>query len=171
MHAFRDAFHAKDARKREEQRVGGERVISKRSALARRGADEATLKHDLVVDLLALINTVDLGSVVELEDLEYVYRSVLNYGLPDLGRLTSEEFEVDEIAENLRSALIQHEPRLVPESLRIDRDEEFDDVNQRIRFNVSAAMFYQPADLPIEFVAEIDIGSGKILLSRLPVAP
>ena len=27
-----------------------------------------------------------------------------------------------------------------------------------------------PLDVPIEFVAEIDIGSGKVQLTRLPVA-
>lgn len=171
MYAFRDAFEAGDARKRVEERIGGERVVSRRSALARRGADETLLKRNLVTDLLALINTVDLGSVDDLSGFDYVSRSILNYGLPDLARLTSEEADVAEIATDLRTALMEHEPRLVPETLRIERDENFDDVNQRIRFNVSAEMFCRPADIPVEFVAEIDIASGKILLTRLPVSP
>jgi len=40
MFAFRDAFDAKDARKRIEERRGGEKVISGRGSLKRRGADE-----------------------------------------------------------------------------------------------------------------------------------
>jgi type VI secretion system protein ImpF len=171
MYAFRDAFEARDATKRVDDRVAGERVLSRRSALARRGVDETLLKRNLVADLLSLINTIDLGSATDLSDLSYVSQSILNYGLPDLARLTSEQVEVDEIANNLRAALLQHEPRLVSESLHIEREQAFDDVNQRIRFNVSADMFCQPVDVPIEFVAEIEIASGKVVLSRLPVAP
>lgn len=171
MYAFRDAFDEKDARKRIEERVNGERRVSRRSALSRRGTDETLLKRNLVFDLLSLVNTIDLGSAIDISDFDYVKRSILNYGLPDLARLTSEEFEVDQIAGDLRRALLQHEPRLIPETLRIERNDDFDDLNQRIRFNVSAEMACRPVDVPIEFVAEIEIASGKVVLSRLPVAP
>ncbi len=170
MFAFRDAFDVGDARKRIEERVGGERVISGRSSLKRRGADETVLKRNLAVDLLALVNTIDLGSAVDLTDVEYVGRSVLNFGLYDVSHLTSEEMGVDAIARNLSAALIQHEPRLNSETLQVQRDTTFDDVNQRIRFTVSAEMACKPLDVPIEFVAEIDVGSGKVQLTRLPVS-
>ena len=168
MFAFRDAFDVRDAKKRLEERVGGERVLSGRGSLKRRGADETVLKRNLAVDLLALVNTIDLGSAVDLTDLDYVGRSVLNFGLYDVAHLTSEEVGVDAIARNLSAALVQHEPRLNAETLRVERDKGFDDVNQRVRFTVSAEMACDPLDVPIEFVAEIDVGSGKVLLSRLP---
>lgn len=169
MFAFRDAFDARDARQRIEERVAGERVLAARGSLKRRGADEATLKRNLAVDLLSLVNTIDLGSSIELDEHEFVARSVLNYGLYDISHLTSEEVGVDMIARNLRAALLQHEPRLKRETLRVQRAENFDEVNQRIRFDVVAEMACKPVDVPIEFVAEIDMGSGKVQLSRLPV--
>lgn len=169
MYAFREAFEEKDARKLVEERVDGERVVSRRSALARRGPDETLLKRHLVHDLLSLINTIDLGSAADLSDLDYVKHSVLNFGLPDLARLTSEEFEVGQIADDLREALLEHEPRLIRETLRVERNNDFDDVNQRIRFSVGAEMACRPTAVPIEFIAEIEIASGKIVLSRLPV--
>ncbi|HEU4463229.1 MAG TPA: aminotransferase class IV, partial [Solirubrobacterales bacterium] len=55
----------------------------------RRGADEAVLKRNLAVDLLALVNTIDLSSAVDLDDFEHVGRSVLNFGLRDVAHLTS----------------------------------------------------------------------------------
>jgi type VI secretion system protein ImpF len=170
MFAFRDAFDAGDARKRIEQRRGGEKVISGRGSLTRRGADETILKRNLAVDLLALVNTIDLASAVDLGDFEHVGRSVLNYGLYDVAHLTAEEMGVDAIARDLSAALLQHEPRLNSETLRVVRDKEFDEVNQRIRFTVSAEMSCKPLDVPIDFVAEIDIGSGKVQLTRLPVS-
>jgi type VI secretion system protein ImpF len=165
MYAFRDAFDAGDARKRIEERVGGERVLSGRGSLKRRGADEALLKRNLSLDLAALANTIDLASAVDLEGFDFVSRSVLNYGLRDVSELTSEEVGVSEVA---RDALLQHEPRLNAETLTVERDKDFDDVNQRIRLVVSAEMACKPLDVPIEFVAEIDVGSGKVQLSRLP---
>ena len=170
MFAFRDAFDAKDARKRIEERRDGEKVISGRGSLKRRGADETALKRNFAVDLLALVNTVDLASVIDLDDLEHVGRSVLNFGLYDVAHLTSEEVGVEAVARGLSAALLNHEPRLNPETLNVVREQNFDEVNQRIRFTVSAEMSCAPLDVPIEFVAEIDIGSGKVQLTRLPVS-
>jgi type VI secretion system protein ImpF len=170
MFAFRDAFDAKDARKRIEERRNGEKVISGRGSLKRRGADETILKRNLAVDLLALVNTIDLASAIDLGDFEHVGRSVLNFGLYDIAHLSSEETGVDAIARDLSAALLQHEPRLNTETLQVVRDQDFDDVNQRIRFTVSAEMACKPLDVPIEFVAEIDVGSGKVQLTRLPVS-
>ena len=118
MFAFRDAFDAGDARKRIEERKGGEKVISGRGSLKRRGADETLLKRNLAVDLLSLVNTIDLASAIDLSDFEHVGRSVLNFGLYDVAHLTSEEMGVDAIARDLSAALIQHEPRLNSDTLQ-----------------------------------------------------
>jgi type VI secretion system protein ImpF len=170
MFAFRDAFEKGDARTKLDMRVGGERVVSGRGSLRRRGADEALLKKDLALDLLSLVNTIDLSSVVDLEGLERVKQSVLNFGLQDVTRLTSEDDGVFSIGDNLITALRQHEPRLYQDSLTVDREGSFDDVEQRIRFNVAAEMSCRPFDVPVEFVAEVDVGAGKLQLTRLPIA-
>ncbi|WP_274627902.1 type VI secretion system baseplate subunit TssE [Arvimicrobium flavum] len=166
MSAFREAFAARDARKRIVQTVSGERIVPGRHSSQRRG-DEGALRRDLAIDLMALLNTIDLGSSVDLENYAHVRRSIVNYGLSDVGRLTSEEERVNLIRDDLRTALVQFEPRLNPETIHIERDEKVDD-EQRVRFTVSVEMFCRPADLAVEFVAEVDVGSGKINLSRLP---
>ena len=168
MSAFREAFAVRDADKRIVQTVDGERVVPGRYSSQRRG-DETSLRRDLSADLVALLNTVDLASTVDLTGLEQVRKSILNYGISDVGRLTSDEARVAQIKDDLRAALVQFEPRLNPASLQIERSEaDDDDVNQRVRFEVSAEMFCKPTDVSIDFVAEIDVGSGKINLTRLP---
>lgn len=167
MHAFRDAFEAGDASKKLNQRVGGEKVISGRGSLKRRGADESILRKDLAVDLLSLVNTIDLGSAVDLEKFDYVSKSVLNFGLYDVSHLTSQEKAVEEIASDLMTALLQHEPRLNPETLNVERSAIFDESNQKMRYEISAEMLSKPLDIPIEFVAEVDVGSGKVQISQL----
>jgi type VI secretion system protein ImpF len=166
MSAFRQSFEAHDSRHREVKTLKGERVIAGRQSQGR--GDEASLKRDLSIDLTALLNTTDLGSVIDLADFPFVRESILNFGLYDVAHLVSEEVGVEAIADDLAAALKEFEPRLDASSLVIERSELNDDVNQRVRFSVSAEMFCTPANLPVDFVAEVEIGSGKILLSRLP---
>jgi type VI secretion system protein ImpF len=170
MLAFRESFQSGDAAKRVEERVAGERVLSARGSLRRRGADEVLLKRDLAVDLMSLVNTIDLASAVDISDLDYVMRSVVNYGLPDLSRLTSLEVGVDEVGAYLKEALLAHEPRLRPESIHVERSSEVSDETHRVSFSVSAEMACSPLDLPTEFVAEVDVGSGNLRLTRLPIS-
>jgi type VI secretion system protein ImpF len=168
MLAFREAFAAGDSAKRIEERVGGERVVSGRGSLKRRGADEAVLKRDLAIDLTSLMNTVDLASAVDISDLDYVRKSIVNYGLPDLSGLTSQDVAIANIGQHLKAALLAHEPRLRPESIHIERGSEVDDETHRVNFSVYAEMACSPLDLPTEFVAEVDIGSGAMRLTKLP---
>ena len=170
MLAFREAFREGDAAKRIEERVAGERVVSARGSLRRRGADEALLRRDLATDLLSLVNTINLGSALDISDLDYVKRSIVNYGLPDLTALTSLEEGVAEIGEHFKIALLAHEPRLRPESIHVEQNTDVEDETHRVRFSVSAEMACTPFDLPTEFVAEVDTGSGNLRLTRLPIS-
>lgn len=170
MLAFREAFEEGDARERLEERVGGERVVSGRGLLRRRGAGEALLKRDLAVDLMSLANTIDLASAVDISDLDYVKRSIVNFGLPDFSALTSLETGVSDVGRLLKTALLAHEPRLRPESIHVEQSVEVDDESHRVSFSVTAEMAASPLDLPLEFVAEVEVGSGKIRLTRLPIS-
>lgn len=166
MFAFRDAYEKHDADKAEDVRVDGERVLSERSSLRRRGTDEALLRDDLTRDLSSLVDTIDLDSAIGLEEFEYVRKSILNYGLYDLTHVILNADATEEVIENLRRALLEHEPRLVPESLSITRTDGSEDVGQRIRFSIRAEMMSTPLDIPVEFVAELDSTSGKVMVMQ-----
>lgn len=170
MFAFRDAFKKGDSRTLVDERSEGERVLSERGALRRRGAGEAALKRDLAIDLMALVNTINLDSAEPLDGFDHARKSVINFGLPDVTHITSDEMAVRDIGNNLKAALIHFEPRIYPEALVVERDEVFDEVNQRIRFLVSAEMACNAFDVQIDFVAEVEVSSGKVQLTRLPVS-
>lgn len=166
LYAFREAAEARDSRRTDLQYdQDGARIVSQRTGQRQRGANEAVLKRNLAIDLEHLANTVNLASVIDLDAYPAIRRSVLNFGIDDLTHLTAGSSEADELGEVLRAALIAHEPRLVPESLSVERRDESDDSAQRISFFAHAEMKCRPVDIPLEFVADIDVGSGKVELS------
>jgi type VI secretion system protein ImpF len=167
MSAFREAFDARDAREMPVRAVDGEQVIQGRGARLRRG-DEVSLKRDLSVDLVALMNTVNLASARDLDRHSYVRDSILNFGLPDITRLTSDEVGVDGIRDEIVRALVLYEPRIIADTIRVDKEVRTDEVDQRVRFSVSCEMTCTPADLAVDFIAELEISSGKVNLTRLP---
>ena len=167
MYAFREAHKARDAKIDGTSYQDGQRVLSDRAAVRRRGANEAQLKRNLEIDLVQLANTINLDAIMDVDDLDYVKRSVLNYGVVDLSNMTSEDIRLQKVPAQLARALINNEPRFVPESMEVKLREEFDDVNQKLMFEINAEMACKPVDIPLEFVAEIDVGSGKMKFSNI----
>jgi type VI secretion system protein ImpF len=168
MSAFREAFEARDAKESAVRIVDGERVIEGRNARQRRG-DELALKRDLSIDLVSLMNTINLDSAQSLEGMDYVRDSILNYGLPDVTYLHSDEVRVEGIRDHLAHVLMTYEPRIIADTISIDKEIKTNDVDQRVQFSVSCEMFCTPVDVAVNFVAELEVSSGKVNLTRLPV--
>lgn len=167
LYAFREAFRARDARKARVEYRDGERVLSDRGRTRRRGADETTLKRNLGIDLLQLANTINLAAKIDLSDLPYVRRSILNFGVPDLSALSDADARLKKLPALLREALLNHEPRLVDDTIKVVLNKKYDNVEQKLRFDIAAEMACRPVDIPLEFVAEIDVGSGKLSFSNI----
>ena len=168
MHAFREAFRNKDADKELDLRDDtGERIIASRRVTARSWANETALRRDLAEDLTRLLNTVNLASAEDLSDFSYVARSIVNYGLVDITAYSIEETAVDDITHELRQSLVDYEPRLIPSSIEVNRDLSVDSTVHQIRFAVNAEMHATPVDIAVEFVAELELESGKMRISRL----
>ena len=165
MYAFREAHEAKDAKVSSTTYEDGDRVLSERAAMRRRGANEDQLKRNLYRDLVNLSNTINLDAALDLSQLDYVSRSVLNYGVVDLSNMTSEDANVDQLCDQLAAALVACEPRFVPETMQVRMRRKFDDVNQKLLFDIECEMACKPVDIPLEFAAEIDVGSGKMQLN------
>jgi type VI secretion system protein ImpF len=167
MHVFRAAHEAKDARRIIDQRnEAGDRIIASRRLRARQVITESMLRREVSRDLDALLNTVALEASVDMEHTPHVRRSILNFGIPDIGVHTIDEAAVDKIPSEIRSAITNYEPRIAPDSLRIARDTEVDPVELKVRFVIRAELVCHPVHVPVEFVAHI-VESGKIVVNRL----
>jgi type VI secretion system protein ImpF len=59
------------------------------------------------------------------------------------------------------------EPRLAADSIQVTRDVTVDAAELKVRFLVRADLLCEPLNVPVEFVADVEMDSGKILITRL----
>ncbi len=169
MQIFRSSFEDKDARRANERADNAYSKISTRSRQRREGVSETQLRAHLQADLAALLNTIRLDAVVDLEDAPLVARSIVNYGFRDLSSISASELKSPQIVQSLRQSLIDHEPRLVAGSIEVKVINPESSTNQRMSIAVSAEFMGDPVDIPMSFEAEVDLGAGKLKMSKLRV--
>jgi type VI secretion system protein ImpF len=168
MFAFRSAHEARDAKKKLDLRdETGERIIAGRRSAARAAITEPMLRKEVARDLEALMNTISLDSSIDMTRFDRARKSVLNYGFPDIAHRTIDETSVDDIRTEIIDVLRRYEPRLASGSIEAVRDTQVSPVELRIRFLVRADLSCEPLNVPIEFVAEVELDSGKIQINRL----
>jgi type VI secretion system protein ImpF len=167
MYAFRGAHEERDAKIKLNLRdEAGERVIAGRRTAARTAITEPILRRELSRDLDSLMNTIAMESSENLDSFAYVRKSILNFGLPDIAHRSIDENAVDHIREEIRLALVHYEPRLVSRTIRVIRASEFDEAELKVRFVVHADLLCEPLNVPVEFVADLELDSGNITVSR-----
>jgi type VI secretion system protein ImpF len=168
MFAFRSAHAARDATKKIDLRdEAGERVISGRRSAGRAPITEPMLRREVARDLEALMNTVALESAEDLRDFEHVRASIVNFGLPDIAHRSIDEAGVDHISAEIETVLENFEPRLARDSVHAIRDKSIDSTELKIRFMVQAELRCEPVDVPVEFVADVEVDSCTIQINRL----
>jgi type VI secretion system protein ImpF len=167
MFAFRAAHEKRDAKQRLDLRdEAGERVIATRRVTTRASISDAVLRREVTHDILDLFNTTNLGAAQDLSSTPEARRSILNYGFPDLSWRTIDENGLIEIARDIEISLGDFEPRLARGSIKAVRDYSVSADELRLRFLVKADLRAHPVNVPIEFIAEIELESGKIKLDR-----
>jgi type VI secretion system protein ImpF len=167
MHVFRAAHEAKDAKKTIDMRdESGDRVLAQRRLRPRHVITESVLRREVYRDVDALLNSIALESTVDMSEAPYVRKSIINFGIPDIAHRTIDEASVDKIPAEIKQAIINYEPRLAADSVRVSRDMGVDAAELKIRFVVRADLACDPVNVPVEFVAEV-IEPGKIIVNRL----
>lgn len=169
MQIFRASFHDHDAKRAAARVEGTDTEITQRSRQRRDGMSEADLRQHLQADLNALLNTIRLDAVVDLADAPHVASSILNYGFRDLSGIGTGELKTASFIASIRQSLIDHEPRIVPASLDIKVVDAEANSSQRLSISVFAELMGDPVDIPLNFDAEVDLGAGKLKMSRLRV--
>ncbi|WP_141693096.1 type VI secretion system baseplate subunit TssE [Thioclava sp. SK-1] len=169
LQVFRASFADHDARRAPADATNDGRETSSRSKMRRDGVSEDTLRAHLEYDLNALLNTIRLDAASSLKDAPHVARSILNYGFRDLSGVPASSLQKPDIIQSIRQSLIDHEPRLVKHSISITVADTSKTTDQRLSLTISAELMGDPVDIPLDFDAEVDLGAGKMKMSKLRV--
>ena len=173
MWVFRNAAEARDARRKPQDRfdASGQRIaVGTRQRASATSITEPILRREVWRDLDKLLNSIALeSSLPELKGVPYARASIINYGLPDLVHRSIDELlaENGTVEAEIATALKTYEPRLVAESIVVKRDPASDIAGMNVKFNISADLICQPVDIPLEFTAEVELGSGKFSIVKL----
>ncbi|MGH1369532.1 MAG: type VI secretion system baseplate subunit TssE [Maritimibacter sp.] len=170
MQVFRASHHAHDSRRASEKTEAGDGQITERARMRREGVSEDELRRLLQDDLASLMNTVQLDAATPLEDAEHVKHSILNYGFRDLSSVAAKNLTSPAIIASIRQSLIDHEPRLIPSSINVQLKNDEGGVNQRLALHIEAEMMGDPVDVPLDFDAEVDLGAGKLSMSKMRIS-
>lgn len=121
------------------------------------------LRAAVLRDLSWLLNT---GSLAQIEDLEWypeVARSVVNFGMRDLSGITASSLMIDDLARAIREVILFFEPRILPDSLRVQVLKEDEQMNMNaVTFVIQGMLWAQPMPLQMFMKTEVDLETGYI---------
>jgi type VI secretion system protein ImpF len=125
------------------------------------------LRAALLRDLAWLLNTGHLETLADLEDHREVKRSVLNYGIPDLTGLTIAGADTARIEKAVRQAIVDFEPRIAPETLRVSIETtEGETARRAMVFRIEGALWAKPSPQALYLKTEVDLDTGDVRVNE-----
>jgi type VI secretion system protein ImpF len=125
------------------------------------------LRAALLRDLAWLLNTGHLETVEDLEAYPDVRRSVVNYGIPDLAGLSIAGADAAAIEKAVRQAIVNFEPRIAQESLRVSIHTPTDGTGRNAMvFRIEGELWAKPSPQALFLKTEVDLETGNVTVSE-----
>ena len=130
---------------------------------------KSRLRQAVLRDLAFLFNTTKLERDTEMSNLPFARRSVINFGLPALSGQSASSLDVQVLERNLKQAIIDFEPRILPDTLEIKAMVDVDELDHHnvIGIQIHGQLWAQPIPLELLVRTEIDLETGKVEISDL----
>lgn len=139
-----------------------------REAMRHRFANPRTLRESVIRDLGWLLNSVRLSSVQDLAAYPHAARSVINFGLPDLAGRTLTSIDVSDLEQQLRAAIVDYEPRLIPDTVVVSVQAAPTDTGiNSMHFVIDAMLQAYPVPLALCLRTEIDFETGDVSVAEV----
>ena len=138
----------------------------KRESRDRRVLSVEKLRESVVRDLSWLLNTGALSMTDDLSAFPEAEKSVINYGAPDLAGVTLSDTNTAELEKALREAIINFEPRLLPDKLKIRVDTDQNKMSRgSLTFHIEGELWAQPMPLNLYLRTDLDLETGNYTVS------
>jgi len=121
------------------------------------------LRRTVLRDLNWLFNTSQLMRPEQLESWPQVRNSVVNYGLPPLSGLNASGLNVVQLERSLRQAIIDFEPRILPDSVSVKAELERESLDHHnlLSLHIEALLWAQPVPIELLLRTQLDLESGQ----------
>ena len=127
------------------------------------------LRELVLRDLAWLFNTSAPTTGMDWAAAPQAQRSVLNFGLPALSGRSTSGLDLLALQEQVRQAIIDHEPRILPATLTVEvvvSNAQLDHHNL-IGFRIGGQLWAQPVPLELLLRTEVDLETGQVALAEL----
>jgi len=154
--ALLDRLTDEEPEKKEELRE--HRVLSK-----------SRLRQAVLRDLAWLFNATRLERGGDMSHVPYARRSVINFGLPAHAGQTASSLEIQDVEQDLKQAILDYEPRILPETLEVKAIVEITDLDRHnvLGIQIHGQLWAQPVPLELLIRTEIDLETGKVQVADL----
>ena len=130
---------------------------------------KSRMRQAVLRDLAWLFNTTRLESGASMERFPFARRSVINFGLPALSGQTASTIEIQDLERDIRQAILDFEPRILPDSLAVRAIVEISalDHHNVIGIEIHGQLWAQPVPIELLIRTEIDLETGKVQIADL----
>jgi type VI secretion system protein ImpF len=130
---------------------------------------QGKLRQAVLRDLAWLFNATRMGGAIEQGAYPYAARSVLNYGLPALSGATASALDVVELETTLRQVIIDFEPRILPDTLKVEAivSELQLDHHNVVSVQISGDLWGQPVPIELLLRTEVDLETGEVEIREM----
>jgi len=150
-------------------RLTDEEPDKRQEPVERRVMSKRQLRQAVLRDLVWLFNTTRLEAGTDLSHAPRARHSVLNFGLPALSGRPATAIEITVLERAIRDAILDFEPRILAESLRVRallQASQLDHHNV-IGVEIQGHLWAQPMPLDLLVRTEIDLETGRVEVSDL----
>jgi len=121
--------------------------------------NESALRATVRRELAWLLNTTNLGAVVDLSSFPHVQTSVLNYGIPDMTGKALLRRLILQRGREIRAAIRAFEPRIEEKSLVVEPAESTERPNS-FTYVIHGDVRSAVASLPVKFRTDVEADTG-----------
>lgn len=125
---------------------------------------QAEYRRSVLRDLHWLLNASAAGTSLDLEGLDEVQRSVVNFGLPPFAGQRLSELDWPAVVASVRVAIERYEPRIHPASLEVKPLLQSDGagIHNMVGLEIKAQLWAQPFPLELLLHSHMDLESGTV---------
>jgi type VI secretion system protein ImpF len=120
------------------------------------------LKRSVLRDLGWLLNCGRLSITEDLSEYPEVAKSVLNYGASDHAGTSFSSVDINALEREIRQTIIDFEPRLIAETLRVKVNADPQKMNIRaVSFLIEGQLWAQPLPVSLFLSTDIELETGS----------